>query len=73
MLKLSLTPGEYIQIGDNIVVQMYKSTDGRAYLAVQAPRSVPVVRGTLLEEQGAARPKGLLAIPEKPRSRVSSC
>lgn len=37
MLKISLTPGEYLTIGDNIVVQLYRSEGGRSYLAIDAP------------------------------------
>ena len=37
MLKLSLTPGEYITIGEDVVVQLYHMEGGRSYLAVKAP------------------------------------
>lgn len=59
MLKLSLTPGEYLTIGDDIVVQLYRSEGGRAYLAVQAPRDVPILRGAVAERNGGTRPQGL--------------
>lgn len=59
MLKLSLTPGEYLTIGDDIVVQLYRSEGGRAYLAVQAPREVPILRGVVAERNGGTRPQGL--------------
>ena len=45
MLKLTLTPGEYLTIGDDVVVQLYRSEGRRAYLAI--------------EREGAAPPKKL--------------
>ena len=48
MLKISLTPGEYLTIGDNIVVQLYRSEGGRSYLAIDAPREIPIVRLSLI-------------------------
>lgn len=65
MLKLSLTPGEYLTIDGNIVVQVYRSESGRAYLAIDAPREVPIVRGAVLEREGAARPPRLVMAPQK--------
>lgn len=65
MLKLSLTPGEYLTIDGNIVVQVYRSESGRAYLAIDAPREIPIVRGAVLEREGAARPQRLVKVPEK--------
>ena len=65
MLKLSLTPGEYLTIDGNIVVQVYRSESGRTYLAIDAPREVPIVRGAVLEREGAARPQRLVKVPAK--------
>ena len=59
MLKLSLAPGEYLTIGDDIVVQVYRAENGRSYLAIDAPRDVPVVRGAVRERQGESRPEKL--------------
>lgn len=59
MLKLTLTPGEYLTIGDDVVVQLYRSEGKRAYLAIDAPREVPVLRGAVAEREGAAPPKKL--------------
>lgn len=65
MLKLSLTDGEYLTINGNIVVQVYRAENGRSYLAIDAPRDIPVVRGTVLERQGAPRPQHLAKVPPK--------
>ncbi len=64
MLFLSLKPGEYLTIGEDVAVQYECTTGSRCRLVVQAPREIPVLRGTLLERDGGQRPEGLL---EKPR------
>jgi len=56
MLKLSLLPEEYLTINGNIVVQLSRVAGGRAYLAINADRSVPIVRGEVLEREGGKRP-----------------
>lgn len=60
MLKLSLTPGEYLKVGDDVIIQLYKTDGKRSFLAIQAPRDVPILRGAVVEREGAPRPKGLL-------------
>ena len=54
MLSLNLKDGEYLTIGDDIVIQVFTSSTIR--LAVQAPREVPIVRGEVLERNGENRP-----------------
>lgn len=56
MLKLSLLPEEYLTINGDIVVQLSRVAGGRAYLAIEADRGVPIVRGEVLERQGGERP-----------------
>ena len=56
MLKLSLLPEEYLTIGGSTVVQLSRVAGGRAYLSIEADRSVPIVRGELLEREGGTRP-----------------
>lgn len=65
MLKLTLLPDEYVTINDNIIVQLTRVAGGRADLAVEAPREVPIVRGTVLERQGGERPACLSAPPKR--------
>ncbi len=60
MLKLSLNSGEYITIGENVIVQVFRVAGDRTYLAIEAPREISVVRGSVLEREGEARPKNLL-------------
>lgn len=65
MLKLTLLPDEYVVVNDNIVVQLMRVAGGRADLAVEAPREVPIVRGAVLERQGGERPACLGAPPKR--------
>jgi len=56
MLSLGLKQGEYLTIGDNVVVQLDRITGDRCKLVIEAPRQIPVVRGTVLERAGVERP-----------------
>lgn len=58
MLLLRLKSGEYISIGQNIAVQIFKQAGDSFQVAVKAPREVPVLRGEVLERNDA-RPEGL--------------
>ncbi len=54
MLSLHLLSGDYITIGEDIVVQVFQT--GTSFrVAVEAPRSVPIARGEL-HEKVAERP-----------------
>ena len=68
MLKLTLLPDEYLVIGDNTVVQLARIAGGRADLAIDAPRTVPIVRGAVLEREGGQRP-ACLAPPARTKAR----
>ena len=67
MLQLSLRPGEYLTIHGDIVVQLAQLSGSRAFLRVEADRSIPIVRGKVLERSGAPRPECLAS---HPRSRA---
>ncbi|MCI8526088.1 MAG: carbon storage regulator [Oscillospiraceae bacterium] len=69
MLNLSLLPEEYLTINGNIVVQATRVAGGRTYLAIHAPREMPVVRGTVWEREGGERP-ACLTPPGGKRPRV---
>lgn len=58
MLALTMHEGDYVTIGD-VVVKVTKISEQRCLLAVQADRSVPIVRGQVLERGGGARPSCL--------------
>ena len=69
MLQLSLFPDEYITINGNIVVQLAQVSGPRAYLRVEADRSIPIVRGKVLERTGSPRPACLAGLPRGRRKR----
>jgi carbon storage regulator len=51
MLVLGRRPGEYVMIGDSIMVKVVKSDDGHLRLAIDAPKEVSIVRGEIFEEK----------------------
>lgn len=53
MLKLELTPGESVRIGDNVVVTLEKKTGQVARLSFEADRSIPIQR---IERPASQRP-----------------
>lgn len=50
MLVLSRKKNESIIIGDNIKVTILESSDDRVSVGIDAPRSINIIRGELLEE-----------------------
>ena len=68
MLFLQLRFGEYLTIGDDIVVQVLQDPAGRVRVGVKAPRELTVLRGEVWERNGASRPAGLAGpVPEPPK------
>ena len=65
MLKLTLLPDEYLTVNGDIVVQLLRVAGGRADVAVEAPREMPMVRGAVLERSGGQRPACLAPPPKK--------
>ena len=57
MLSLLLKSGEYLTIGEDIVVQVVEKSSGAFQVSIRAPREIPIVRGELLERAGQ-RPEG---------------
>ena len=56
MLCISLNPGEYFTVGDEVVVQYDRLSGGQVHLTIHAPREVPILRGEVLERSGGKRP-----------------
>lgn len=50
MLSLGRNPGEYIVIGNDIVIQVV-SMDGDLRLAIDAPKHIKIERGEYYEKQ----------------------
>lgn len=71
MLSLQLKSGEYITIGDDIVVQIFQ--DGPVNrVSIKAPRELTILRGEVQEREGE-RPEGLLdRCPKSPSQRAKS-
>lgn len=73
MLSLQLKSGDYITIGDNVVVQVFKDSGPEFRVSVKAPREIPIVRGKVLEREGAQRPDGLhQRSPKSPARQLQS-
>ena len=63
MLSLSLSLGNYLTIGDNVVVQLNSISGDRCKLTIDAPREVPIVRGKVHEREGGERPDSVFDNP----------
>ena len=51
MLSMQLKNGEYLTIGEDIVVQVFQM--GSSFrVAVEAPKEIPIVRGEIREREG---------------------
>ena len=66
MLCLNLSPGEYMTIGEHVVVQVERVSGDRCRLMVQAPREASILRGEVLERTGGQRPG---CVVDAPRGR----
>jgi len=55
MLVLGRKPGEYVKIGDNIIVRVVKSEEGNLRLAIEAPKEINIVRGEVYEKNQAEK------------------
>ena len=70
MLCLNLNQGEYMTIGDDVVVQLDHVTGDRCKLVIHAPREVPVVRGEVLERTGGERPSCVFDVQRWHRQEI---
>ena len=50
MLVLSRMKNQKIRIGDDIVIVVIESCDGKVRLGIDAPREIPVHRGEVYDE-----------------------
>jgi len=67
MLSLNLRSGDYITIGEDIVVQVYQ-TGASFRVAIEAPREMPIARGKLHEIENE-RPECIQKVWRKPRTK----
>ena len=63
MLALTLSLGNYLTIGGDVVIQLNRITGDRCRLTIDAPREIPIVRGEVLEREGGERPDSVYANP----------
>lgn len=71
MLCLNLNQGEYLTIGEDIVVQLNGISGDRCALMIQAPKEIPVLRGEVLERTGGQRPSCVFDGPRWHRKEIS--
>jgi len=64
VLCLSLLPGEYLTIGEDVVLQYDRTVGERCRVVVNAPKEIPILRGKVRERDGADRPE---CVFDKPR------
>ena len=69
MLSLYLKDGEYLTIGDEIVVQVF--TNSTIRLSVKAPKDMTILRGEVLERNGEDRPACLLDQPPEKMKKAA--
>ena len=70
MLSLHFRTGDYMTIGEDVVVQVDRISGDRCKLMVQAPKDMAILRGEVLERTGGERPKCVLDGPHRRRQEV---
>lgn len=70
MLCLNLNQGEYLTIGEDIVVQLDGISGDRCKLVINAPKEIAVLRGKVLERNGGQRPDCVFDSPRWHRKEL---
>ena len=70
MLCLNLNQGEYLTIGEDVVVQLHSISGDRCKLVIHAPKEIPVLRGKVLERTGGQRPECVFDGPRWHRREI---
>jgi carbon storage regulator len=65
MLVVSRKSQEFLQIGDQILIKIIKTTNGSVKIGIEAPGSMRVLRGELIED---LQPASLLPRTKRPAS-----
>ena len=60
MLFLLMKEGEYLTIGEEIVIQAFPDSKTRVRVGIKAPKDMRILRGEVRERGGAERPEGLV-------------
>ena len=59
MLSLQMKSGDYLTIGEDVIVQVFKDSNAKFRVSITAPKEIPILRGAVREREGGARPDGL--------------
>ena len=51
MLVLGRKPGQYVVIGDKVVIKVVKSSGGDLRLAIEAPQDMKIIRGEKIDAE----------------------
>lgn len=70
MLSLQLKTGDYMTIGEDVVVQLDRISGDRCKLMIQAPKDMAILRGEVLERTGGERPECVFDGPRRHRQEV---
>ena len=70
MLSLQLKTGDYMTIGEDVVVQLDNISGDRCKLMIQAPRDTAVLRGEVWERTGGERPDCVFDGPRRHRQEL---
>ena len=68
MLSLQLKSGDYVTIGEDIVIQVFTTSTIR--VSVQAPKEMTILRGEVWERNGEERP-GCLREPSPAKANAA--
>jgi carbon storage regulator CsrA len=72
MLRLTVSPEEYLMINDNIKIVFLGGTKNHLRIMIDAPKEVNIVRSTVLENQIRRRERSFLNIMRKKSTRRST-
>ena len=74
MLSLQMKSGDYVTIGENVVVQVFRDSGPQFRISIKASKEIPIMRGAVLERAGQERPDGLhKRVPKKsPSEQIRS-
>ena len=71
MLCLNLATGEYMTVGENVVIQVDHISGDSCKLRIQAPREISILRGEVLERNGGERPDCVSDGPRRHRKEIA--
>ena len=70
MLCIGMRAGEYVKIGEDVVVQCEETSGTVSRMLFSAPREIPIVRGKVLEATGESRPDCVVNGPKTYRHQL---